>query len=432
MVETKTTSANSPIGEREYKDFVPYIGTEKRKLKPKALRALVVREKRELERENESVKHRLFEIDWVDKRTALRKFCRSIKKYVYPSLEELFDVADYSWYSVDSLSDVLTYNAINEDTSENGTRTFGDEYDTDHPSPRLIRYRLGKLELDNVFDVFQEGNRKILSIVKKMRKLNVPLLVSIDITHTPFYGKRKKYTCGTKKFKGTNYGYRYASIVVSAAGYRFTIHTVPMTQFDTKTEMLEELITEARKHIEIRTVLVDREFFNVKCIEKLKSLNVKFLMPVVKNKKKFLMKLVPPCITEMSMGSRNNKTVFSVIAVRDPEDKKVILYYATNMDIPKKSVEQVIEEYKKRWTVENAFKTQKLRFLAKTYSINYTVRFFFWVFATWLYNLWVLCNLVAFLCLKLEPSEQIRPLVTAKKFGVLMKITFLSHLWGKG
>jgi hypothetical protein len=63
VVNKKTTSANPPICEREYKDFVPYIGTEKRKLKPKALRALERKEDRELEKERESVKHRLFEID---------------------------------------------------------------------------------------------------------------------------------------------------------------------------------------------------------------------------------------------------------------------------------------------------------------------------------------------------------------------------------
>ena len=155
-------------------------------------------------------------------------------------------------------------------------------------------------------------------------------------------------------------------------------------------------------------------------------------MPVVKHQKKFLRSLQPPCKAQMVMGKKNDKISFTIIAVRDPGDLKTILYYATNMDISDNSLEKVINVYKKRWTVENAFKTQKLTFLAKTYSIDFVVRFFFWVFATLLYNLWVLCNLTAFCSLKLNPSAQKRPLITANLFGLIMKIMFLSTSHGAG
>lgn len=266
---------------------------------------------------------------------------------------------------------MLIHNATTNDTSENGTRSFGVEHSTRHPSPRTVRYRLGGLKLAEIGYALQEGNEKILSLAQKQRIFENPVPVSIDITHTPCYGKKKKYACGTKKFKGTKYGYRYASVVVSMNGIGFTLHTVCMTQFTRKTEILKKLIEKAQKYVKIKILLVDRGFFNIPCIKKLEELNITYLMPVIKHNKKFLRSLQPPCKKEMPMGPKKNRIYFTVVAVRSPKDPSKILYYATNKDIPETSLENVINTYKKRWTIENTFKSQKLAFLAKTYSVYY-------------------------------------------------------------
>ena len=46
--------------------------------------------------------------------------------------------------------------------------------------------------------------------------------------------------------------------------------------------------------------------------------------------------------------------------------------------------------------------------------------------ATLLYNAWILCNFCAYTDLKVKPSEQERPLITAFRFGINIKIAFLS------
>ncbi|MBU7028407.1 MAG: transposase [Theionarchaea archaeon] len=262
--------------------------------------------------------------------------------------------------------------------------------------------------------------------------VSLGVLLSIDITYIHFYGKRRKYACGMERDRGTNYGYKYASAVISVAGIRFTLHTVPMTEFTSNEDILEELITEARKYVKIKAVLVDREFSNSPCIKKLEELNVKYLTPVIKHRKKFLQSLRPPCKAEMPLGPKKDQLCVPIIAVKDPDNPNVTLYYATNMDIPLEQLEEIIAVYQKRWTVENAFKSQKLEFLGKTYSINFAIRFFFWVLATLLYNVWILCNLTACIALGLDPSEQERPLITAFLFGVNMRIVFLSPLFDGG
>ena len=366
-----------------------------------------------------------FTISWEDEGKALGEFSLFIKKELYPVLGPLFKVGTFAAYKEEAILDVLIYMAINGVTSENGARTFKEEYKRECPSPRTIRYRLGKMEFSEVVSAFLEANKKLLSYFKKQKKFNVPVLLPIDPTHIPCYGKRKKYACGMKRKRGTNYGYKNAACAVSAAGARVTLHTVFMTEFDTNPEMLEKLIEEARKYVEIEAVLLDREFFNEPCIKKLEELTVKYVMPAKKIRKEFLHSLRPPCKGEVPLGSLH----VPVIALKNPRDPKKTLYYSTNISIPDKSLGKVINVYRNRWTIENAFKSEKLVFLAKTYSVNPVIRFFFWALSNVLYNAWILCNVCAYKGLGLDPAKQKRPLITAFRFGIHMKTTFLSPLF---
>ena len=250
------------------------------------------------------------------------------------------------------------------------------------------------------------------------------VLISIDKTDEPCYGKRRKYACGMKRKKGTNYGYRYASVAVSIAGINVTLFTMPMTEFTTNPEMLERLITEARKYVDIRALLIDREFSNSPCIKKLEELKVTYVTPVIEHQTEFLQSLRPPCKATMPLGSIK----VPIIAMRDPDDPENMLYYATNLDISVKSLERVIKIYRKRWIIENNFKSQKLVFLAKTYSVNIAIRYFLWILATLLHNAWVLCNFCATKAAKIKLCNRERPLITAFEYMIKMKITFLSPL----
>lgn len=166
----------------------------------------------------------------------------------------------------------------------------------------------------------------------------------------------------------------------------------------------------------------DREFFNEQSINNLESLNIDFLMPAKKHRKKILESLRPPCKAEIPLGSRQ----VPIIAVESPKDPTKTLYYCTSIEIPDKELDKVIGLYKKRWTIENIFKAHKIVFLAKTYSVNFAIRYFFWILSVLLYNAWMLCNFCACKALKIDPTKQERPLITAFYFGISMKITFLS------
>lgn len=383
-----------------------------------------------------------FTISWEDESKALDEFSLFIKKELYPVLGPLFKVGELAAYKDDTILDVLMYMASNRVASENGVHAFREEYNRGGPSARTIRYRLEKLELLEVEYAFlranriilsfftnQKKNRRILSFFKnKKKKVKAPVVISLDKSYVPCYGERREGACGKKRERGTNYGYGYASCVVSVAGIRVILHTVALTKFTSNEDILEELITEARKYVEIEVVLLDREFSNSPCITKLEELTVKYLTPVVEHRREFLQSLRPPCKAVMPLGSMH----VPVVAVKDPDHPEKTLYYVTNMDIPLDQLDKVIGMYRKRWTIENAFKSQKLVFLAKTYSVNFAIRFFFWMLATLLYNAWILCNFCAYTDLEKEPAQQKRPLITAFRFGNKMKTAFLSPLFSDG
>ena len=378
-----------------------------------------------------------FRISWADQDKAIEQFCLFAKKELYPLLGPPCKVGPRATYKEAAFLDVLMYMVAHGVTSENGTKGFRKEYGK-CPSGRTLRYRLGKLEFSEVESAFLKANQKILSYFRKKRKFkrvlslfkkgkkpHLVVLISIDKTHEPCYGKRRKYACGMKRDRGTNYGYEYASVVVSVAGINIVLYTMPMTQFTTNPDMLETLIKEAQKYVKIKMLLVDREFSNSPCIQKLEELHVTYLTPVIERQEKFLKSLKPPCKANMPLGSIE----VPIVAVRDPNNREEVLYYVTNLDIPVKSLEKIIKIYRKRWVIENAFKSEKLLFLAKTYSVNFTIRYFFWILATLLYNAWVLCNFCASTDAGVTPYKRVRPLITAFEYAIEMKSTFLSPLF---
>jgi hypothetical protein len=50
--------------------------------------------------------------------------------------------------------------------------------------------------------------KRFYSISKKKKRLDNSVLLPLDPTHIPCYGKRKKYACGMKRKRGTHYGYK--------------------------------------------------------------------------------------------------------------------------------------------------------------------------------------------------------------------------------
>ena len=83
-------------------------------------------------------------------------------------------------------------------------------------------------------------------------------------------------------------------------------------------------------------------------------------------------------------------------------------------------VSRVIRKYKHRWGIENGFKQIK-SFRVRTTSMNHEYRFFNFLYACTMYNVWRLVDLLVKLELLAEAEFRHKPLVTADLFLTIAK-----------
>jgi len=86
-------------------------------------------------------------------------------------------------------------------------------------------------------------------------------------------------------------------------------------------------------------------------------------------------------------------------------------------------VTRLVRKYKHRWTIENGYKQIK-SFRARTTSMKYEYRFFNFLYACTLYNVWRLVDLLVKLELLAESEFRYKPIVTADLFLTIAKKFF--------
>jgi hypothetical protein len=121
---------------------------------------------------------------------------------------------------------------------------------------------------------------------------------------------------------------------------------------------------------------------------------------------------------ETQGGPTNTPGTTTLVAVPSNRDEEKTVAFITNKDVDDKlSVERewtqgVIDRYSRRTAIENSYKKVK-EFLAWTTSKDYCVRLFHFAFAVFLYNIWLVTDLLVKRALGLD---QQKPRLKAKRF----------------
>ena len=230
----------------------------------------------------------------------------------------------------------------------------------------------------------------------RFRLVKPKVIVSIDTTDKPTYSKKKKEDdniVGGKKKASTFYFFRFATIQIADKKNPLTLHVMHCNKDTTNEQIVEELITQARTLVRIKCVLIDRGFYDTKVFNKLEQLGVKYLMPCRgddKTDKMFEKHLssnyeVKPYFCQ---NAKKEYADFNLIMIRLENETEI--GYVTNMHFIKlHGAKYYIELYKKRWNIETGYRLQNM-FLAKTCSLNPSVRLFYFCYAVALHNLWVM------------------------------------------
>ena len=250
-------------------------------------------------------------------------------------------------------------------------------------------------------------NRALVGDVPKpLRKRKHPF--AIDLHLVPYYGKPLKdpkeiYRSQAKA--GTHNFHAYASAYVVFHGQRFTVALTPVEYGENMKEIVQRLLTLARKTcIRPGLLLLDRGFYSIEVIRYLQRARVPFLMPAVARGRK-------PAEGEPAKGIRAFRLWKSggwgqhtLVAGKEKATVSICVHCGNHRGKRKKrgryawvyaywginprSTRWVKDTYRSRFGIETSYR-QLNEARIKTCTRNPVVRFFIIALALILRNVWV-------------------------------------------
>jgi len=314
-----------------------------------------------------------------------------------------FDIGKNAKYKLRTILSCLIFCAMGKLYFESGLEELANRIRQKIPSADVVNRRIKKKSKEEVIQEFMEIQNDLFSKFRKMRLLMRRVIAMIDITEIPYWGdKNDKGVVGTKKQKGTSYCYQYISIHILVNNFKVCLYVLPVTVFSNKAKLVEELLSVAKRKVRIGLVLIDRGLANSKIIPVIEKHGLKYLAPITKNEKisdiirnlywnKRNYNCDEICIYTFDSGI-NTKLFFTINKIKESAPKLSERYFCwcTNLNVKTENREFLAEIYGRRWNIENFYRDSKGNFLIKTKSKEFTIRLFFFLFCTILYNLWQL------------------------------------------
>ena len=229
-------------------------------------------------------------------------------------------------------------------------------------------------------------------------------ILAIDKHLIPFTGTDRynyNFIISGRLKDGTSRFETYAVMQAVSEERLPTVAVVRRTDDTAKVELVRKLLSEAVKQGFKKPVLfMDREFANVEMMRFLNGRGERFLMavsktPGIKNAVAEFRRGKRKAISRYEMRSNDGTTFrFWLVIKKRLKEKKgkrrwEYLTYATNVErwYIKRTMKDVPEEYKKRWRIENNFKSvEQMR--ARTGSRNHAIRVFMFFLSMIVCNLW--------------------------------------------
>ena len=247
---------------------------------------------------------------------------------------------------------------------------------TDFLSADRVLEKLHKIRYEQIQEMATQVNKKL--------KLPKKVTLAIDWTDKLFYGNKKLIdVIGTK---GGKYARRFYEVsIVKPALF---INAFPANMLNNnKVKQIAGLIDGFKamhKKTGIELLLVDRGFFTKAVVKYLAESKIRFIMPAIKNKEiKYLAEACMFAKRSITLDYMFGETRVYLIFIRIDEE---VLVYMTNTRFNPLKVHML---YKKRWQIETNFREQN-KFEFRTQTLDFNARYFAFVLAGLLFNLWQL------------------------------------------
>ena len=247
---------------------------------------------------------------------------------------------------------------------------------TNYLSADRVLSKLHAINYEQIQDLIAKVNKKI--------KLPKKVTLAIDFTDKLFYGCKELIdVIGTK---GGNYARRF--IEVSTVNPALFINAFPVNMLtNNKAKLITQLIDGFKalyKKTKIELLLLDRGFFTKAVVKYLVENKISFIMPAVKNRQiKFMAEGCINMKSSMILDYRFGETKVYLILIKIDGE---VLVYMTNTRFNPLKVHLL---YKRRWQIETNFREQN-NFEFKTCTLDFNARYFSFILAGLLFNLWQL------------------------------------------
>jgi hypothetical protein len=301
----------------------------------------------------------------------------------------LFDISSARYSRNDMLNLLLGMSAFNsyaEGTSNSfSTRIRCPTSDT------LLSYlkSMDRFELLSTSSMMME--RLVKNLKSKGLLKNKPVYIAMDWHDDMYYGDTAAdMVNGTKPRAGTSYAYQYMTASLLLDGTRLVVYAMPIKSRSMLVEYVRDAIAfiTNRLQLQIAGIALDAGFFSEDMVSYLESMKCNYVIRLPANAKVKSM-----C---MKHGDRVRYRFTDcmeadlVCCIVDDDDGKLTYYLMTN--IVTCDADKLLDMYRKRWAIETSYRIIE-QFMPQTTSKSYEIRLFYFLFAVWMYNLWILFNM---------------------------------------
>jgi len=316
------------------------------------------------------------------------------------------------------------------------------------PSADSIHGYINSNSIDYLMSSFRKINDEIIQYANIKGTYQD---AAIDFHDIPYYGdKNTPGIRGIKPKNGTSWGYSFCSLDI-IGDIKLTLDVIDINGLAKNYAILMESMMQRLNTmgINLRTLFMDREFFNNPTISTLQRLNKYFVIAAKSNKKinSILLehkKKFGETSTFFDYQFEKGGQKFIIVAVLNPKydpnskkDKGNNKYhlFATNLMVNNASdfLKKIPEEYRKRWNIETGYRV-KNAFKIRTCSKSPVARSLFFLIQCLLYNIENLLKLVIEIDaykLKSAISDAVE-IVIKEGYKLLCDVTvenFMTSMW---
>ena len=289
-------------------------------------------------------------------------------------------------------------------------------------------------------EVLKPFHRSVETILEELREnggIREPVIAAIDITPWPVFtspyknddevrhGEEPIVADGTEIYPREDYpemihglqerherGYEMAAITIIGEDTPIVLGIEPVrrdsdwesgdAQITPQSCLVERLLNQAEQHVDIHKVFCDRGFDANGVRDVIDRHDTTYHIP----KRKYRDEIRD--IEELNREAVSDAGVVrdvpreydgrvhtgSIMYVPSTKEEGAYAAFTTNRDVPLEQVEGFAGQYSQRWEIENEYKTIKKHFLPTVGTMDYRIRFLYFVIGVVMYNTWRLTNLL--------------------------------------